>query len=126
MLRGLWRAARPKQWLKNVLVFAAPGAAGVLDIGNNLALTLLAFVSFCFAASGIYVWNDLLDVVADRRHPTKRHRAIAAGELSGGAARVAGIVLPIVLKYVGCTMPDRADFNSARTMLAADRPGIAL
>ena len=96
MLRGLWRTARPKQWLKNVLVFAAPGAAGVLDEGNNLALTLLAFVSFCFAASGIYVWNDLLDVEADRRHPTKRHRAIAAGELSVGAARVAGIVLPIV------------------------------
>ena len=96
MLRGLWKAARPKQWLKNVLVFAAPGAAGVLDEGNNLALTLLAFVSFCFAASGIYVWNDLLDVEADRRHPTKRHRAIAAGELSVGAARVAGIVLPII------------------------------
>ncbi|MGE5211014.1 MAG: decaprenyl-phosphate phosphoribosyltransferase [Acidobacteriota bacterium] len=96
VLRGLWRTARPKQWLKNVLVFAAPGAAGVLDEGNNLALTVLAFVSFCFAASGIYVWNDLLDVEADRRHPTKRHRAIASGELSVGAARVAGVVFPIV------------------------------
>jgi decaprenyl-phosphate phosphoribosyltransferase len=96
MLRGLWRTARPKQWLKNVLVFAAPGAAGVLDEGNNLALTLLAFVSFCFAASGIYVWNDLLDVEADRRHPTKRHRAIASGELSVGAARVFGVLLPII------------------------------
>jgi decaprenyl-phosphate phosphoribosyltransferase len=96
VLRGLWRTARPKQWLKNVLVFAAPGAAGVLDEGSNLALTLLAFVSFCFAASGIYVWNDLLDVEADRRHPTKRHRAIASGELSVGAARVFGVVLPII------------------------------
>ncbi len=96
MLRGLWRTARPKQWLKNVLVFAAPGAAGVLDEGNNLALTVLAFVSFCFAASGIYVWNDLLDAEADRRHPTKRHRAIAAGELSVGAARVFGVALPII------------------------------
>lgn len=96
VLRGLWRTARPKQWLKNVLVFAAPGAAGVLDEGNNLALTVLAFVSFCFAASGIYVWNDLLDVEADRRHPTKRDRPIASGELSVGAARVAGVVFPIV------------------------------
>jgi decaprenyl-phosphate phosphoribosyltransferase len=96
VLRGLWRTARPKQWLKNVLVFAAPGAAGALDEGNNLALTVLAFVSFCFAASGIYVWNDLLDVEADRRHPTKRHRAIASGELSVGAARVFGVVLPII------------------------------
>jgi decaprenyl-phosphate phosphoribosyltransferase len=95
VLSALWRTARPKQWLKNILVFAAPGAAGVLDDGNNLWLTLVAFVSFCLAASGIYVWNDLLDVEADRRHPTKRDRPIAAGELSVGAARVAGVVLPI-------------------------------
>ena len=95
MLSALWRTARPKQWLKNVLVFAAPGAAGVLDEPGNLGLTLLAFVSFSLAASGIYVWNDLLDVEADRRHPTKSTRPIAAGELSIRAARVAGVVLPI-------------------------------
>jgi decaprenyl-phosphate phosphoribosyltransferase len=96
MLNGLWRTMRPKQWLKNVLVFAAPGAAGVLDEAGNLGLTLLAFASFCFAASGIYVWNDLLDVDADRRHPTKRFRPIAAGELPVGVARVAGVVFPLV------------------------------
>ncbi len=95
-LQGLWRTARPKQWLKNVLVFAAPGAAGVLDEGNNLALTLVTFASFCFAASGTYVWNDLLDVEADRRHPTKRNRAIAAGQLSVAAARIAGVLLPAI------------------------------
>jgi decaprenyl-phosphate phosphoribosyltransferase len=95
VLSALWRTVRPKQWLKNVLVFAAPGAAGVLDEGNNLWLTLLAFASFCLAASGIYVWNDLLDVEADRRHPTKCNRPIAAGELSIGAARFAGVVLPV-------------------------------
>ncbi len=95
MLSALLRAARPKQWLKNVLVFAAPGAAGVLDQGHELALTVLAFVAFCFAASGTYIWNDLLDVEADRRHPTKCKRPIAAGELSVRAARVAGVVLPI-------------------------------
>ncbi len=96
MLSALWRTSRPKQWLKNVLVFAAPGAAGVLDQGNDLALTVIAFVSFCFAASGIYIWNDLLDIDADRRHPTKCNRPIAAGQLSVGAARVAGVVFPIV------------------------------
>ena len=100
MLSALWRTARPKQWLKNVLVFAAPGAAGVLDDGNNLWLTLLAFVSFCLAASGIYVWNDLLDVEADRRHPTKCSRPIPAGELSIGAARIAGVVLPVAALVV--------------------------
>jgi decaprenyl-phosphate phosphoribosyltransferase len=96
MLSGLWRESRPKQWLKNVLVFAAPGAAGVLDEGNNFVLTLTAFVSFCFAASGIYIWNDLLDVDADRRHPTKCNRPIASGQLSIGVARVAGIAFPII------------------------------
>ena len=73
------RTARPMQWMKNVLVFAAPGAAGVLDDWPELGATLLAFVAFCLAASGIYFWNDALDVEADRRHPTKRFRPIAAG-----------------------------------------------
>jgi len=96
VLTALLRESRPKQWLKNVLVFAAPGAAGVLDEGRNLALTVVAFVAFCFAASGIYIWNDLLDVEADRRHPTKRNRPIATGELPIGVARVAGVVFPII------------------------------
>ena len=61
---GLLRTARPKQWLKNVLVFAAPGAAGVLDTWPQLGHALLAFVSFCLAAAGIYCWNDALDVDA--------------------------------------------------------------
>ena len=96
MFSALVRTARPKQWLKNILVFAAPGAAGVLDEWPEFGFTLLAFASFCMAASGIYVWNDLLDVDADRRHPTKCTRPIAAGELSITAARVAGVVLPVL------------------------------
>ena len=62
-----------------MLVFAAPGAAGVLDEPRALGRTVLAFVAFCLAASGIYFWNDALDVEADRAHPTKRFRPIAAG-----------------------------------------------
>jgi decaprenyl-phosphate phosphoribosyltransferase len=96
MFTALLREARPKQWLKNVLVFAAPGAAGVLDQRHELVLTIVTFVAFCFAASGIYFWNDLLDVDADRVHPTKRFRPIASGELSITAARVAGVVLPLI------------------------------
>ena len=79
MFTALLRESRPKQWLKNVLVFAAPGAAGVLDQRHELVLTIITFVAFCFAASGIYFWNDLLDVEADRIHPTKRFRPIASG-----------------------------------------------
>lgn len=95
MIHGVLRTARPKQWLKNILVFAAPGAAGVLDQPRELFLTLITFVAFCCAASGIYFWNDIFDVEADRRHPTKRNRPIASGTLSLGAARIAGVLLPL-------------------------------
>ena len=91
--RDLVRAARPKQWAKNVLVFAAPGAAGVLSHGDVLVDTLLAFVAFCLAASGTYYLNDAADVEADRRHPTKRRRPIAAGEVPLRLAVVAGVIL---------------------------------
>ncbi len=88
-------AMRPKQWLKNVLVFAAPGAAGVLDDPSSLWRTVVAFVAFCLAASGIYVWNDLRDIEADRLHPTKRNRPFAAGRVPLGVARATGVALPV-------------------------------
>lgn len=76
---GLLRTARPKQWAKNVLVVAAPGAAGVLSTGTAFLHTFIAFVAFCLAASGTYFINDASDVRADRDHPRKRHRPVAAG-----------------------------------------------
>lgn len=95
MMGHVIKAMRPKQWLKNVLVFAAPGAAGVLDNGSDFAITVVAFVAFCLAASGIYVWNDLQDVEADRLHPTKRNRPFAAGTITVGVGRVMGVALPV-------------------------------
>jgi decaprenyl-phosphate phosphoribosyltransferase len=95
LLAGLIRTARPKQWLKNVLVLAAPGAAGVLNQRVPLFDTLVAFVCFCLAASGTYFLNDVGDVAADRAHPKKRNRPIAAGVVPVGLARVVGIVLVI-------------------------------
>jgi decaprenyl-phosphate phosphoribosyltransferase len=87
------RLARPKQWLKNVLVVAAPGAAGVLTHGDALFETIVAFVCFCLAASGTYYINDAVDVEFDRLHPKKRTRPIAAGAISVNAAIVGGVVL---------------------------------
>ena len=87
------RLARPKQWAKNVLVVAAPGAAGVLLQPGNLGRTALAFVAFSAAASGTYAWNDALDVEADRSHPTKCNRPVASGAVPVGAAKVFGTVL---------------------------------
>jgi decaprenyl-phosphate phosphoribosyltransferase len=89
------RLARPKQWLKNLLVFAAPGAAGLLTDRAALADTLVAFVCFCLAASGTYFVNDALDADADRQHPEKRTRPVAAGEITPRAALVGGVVLVV-------------------------------
>jgi len=102
-LQALLRTARPKQWVKNVLVFAAPGAAGVLDDPSQLGRTLVAFVALCLAASGTYFLNDALDVEADRGHPKKRNRPIAAGQLSEGVAKVmAGVLIAIA---IGISVP---------------------
>jgi len=90
---GIVRAARPRQWLKNVLVFAAPGAAGVLTRPSVAVAVGLAFVAFCLVASGTYLLNDARDLEADRRHPTKRHRPIAAGVISPRLAVAVGVAL---------------------------------
>ncbi|MDB5114424.1 MAG: decaprenyl-phosphate phosphoribosyltransferase [Chloroflexi bacterium] len=90
------RTARPRQWVKNVLVFAAPGAAGVLGHRVALVHTLLAAAVFCLAASGIYCINDATDVEADRIHPDKRLRPVAAGVVPVALARAAGLGLVLV------------------------------
>jgi len=71
-------------------VFAAPGAAGVLDDWPQVGQAVLAFIAFCLAASGIYLWNDALDVDADRLHPRKRLRPVAAGIVPVRTAEVVG------------------------------------
>ena len=73
-------ALRPHQWTKNLIVFAAPVFAFSLD-GRSLGGSLLAFVLFCAASSSFYLLNDLADVKADRLHPIKRYRPIAAGQV---------------------------------------------
>ena len=93
MTAALVRQARPKQWVKNLLVFAAPGAAGVLNEWTSLWRALVIFVAFCLASSGTYFWNDLLDADSDRNHPTKQHRPIASGAIPTGIGRGVGTVL---------------------------------
>jgi decaprenyl-phosphate phosphoribosyltransferase len=90
---GLLREARPKQWVKNVLLLAAPGAAGVLTQADVLGPVLLGIIAFCLTASGVYYLNDLVDVEADRAHPVKRRRPIAAGIVPVPLARVVGALL---------------------------------
>jgi decaprenyl-phosphate phosphoribosyltransferase len=91
--RGLLRALRPKQWVKNVLVAAAPGAAGVLTEAESLEKVSLAFVAFCMVSSATYLVNDVGDAEEDRRHPTKRRRPVAAGIVSPRLALTTAAVL---------------------------------
>jgi decaprenyl-phosphate phosphoribosyltransferase len=93
LLVGLIRTARPKQWMKNVLVVAAPAAAGVLDQGSVMVDTIIAFIAFSLAASGTYFLNDSFDVEADRRHAKKRFRPIAAGVVPVTTARIVSVIL---------------------------------
>lgn len=104
VLRGAVRACRPKQWAKNALVFIAPVAAnaivskgpdGIEFHGRPFLQTMLAFVVFSMVASATYLINDSVDVEADRRHPTKRNRPIAAGIITVRLAVALAIVLGV-------------------------------
>jgi decaprenyl-phosphate phosphoribosyltransferase len=79
--------------VKNVLVFAAPGAAGISLQPATLAPILGAFAAWCLVSSGTYFLNDALDVAADRLHPRKRLRAVAAGLVPVMTAKVVGVFL---------------------------------
>lgn len=97
---ALLRSARPRQWSKNVLVVAAPLAGGVLDEPGVLPQVVGAFVSFTLAASAVYLFNDVKDADADRRHPTKRTRPVASGALAPARAIAAAAVLAVAAMAV--------------------------
>jgi decaprenyl-phosphate phosphoribosyltransferase len=106
VLAGLVRTARPAQWIKNLLVFAAPGAAGMLTDVPTLLRAATAFWIFSLAASGTYFLNDASDREADRRHPVNRHRPVAAGVVSptqayGVAAGLLGVAVVVALVALG-------------------------
>jgi decaprenyl-phosphate phosphoribosyltransferase len=94
--RVLLRACRPRQWSKNLLVLAAPCAAGVIDRPHVAAQVAGAFVVLCLLSSATYLVNDVRDRERDRLHPRKRFRPIAFGELSPAAALRSAAVLAVV------------------------------
>ena len=93
--RAVLKEMRPHEWIKNTLVFAGVLFSGQFNDAGALAQATVAFAAFCLISSAGYFINDLLDVDLDRKHPKKRFRPIAAGEISEGAARVwaAGLAL---------------------------------
>ncbi|MFD7240624.1 decaprenyl-phosphate phosphoribosyltransferase [Streptomyces massasporeus] len=96
LLAGLLRTARPRQWVKNVLVVAAPAAAGELFSRHALTQLALVFVLFTACAAAVYLVNDARDADADRAHPVKRHRPVAAGQVPVPVAYAVGGCLGVL------------------------------
>lgn len=102
-LRDWIRLIRPQQWIKNAFVLTPLLFSGkFLDLTADLRAGL-AFISFCFLASAVYAWNDILDREGDRQHPTKRMRPVAAGRIGVSAAAWSGVILAAV-GLAGCTL----------------------
>lgn len=96
MIAELIEVARPKQWYKNLIVFAAIFFSQNIFNLDMLTTTILAFVSLCLLSSGSYVLNDILDADADKHHDNKKKRPIAAGKLSSKIALVWVILLLLI------------------------------
>jgi len=96
MLRNLVKSFRVKQWLKNGFVFAGLLFDGQLFNSIPFARTLIGFVIFSFVTSSVYLVNDMIDINADKNHPLKRYRPLAAGKITITQAIIAAIILTII------------------------------
>ncbi len=97
-LRSIVSVMRPNQWMKNLLVFLPLLLAHVFST-RQLMAALAAFCCFCLAASSAYIVNDLLDIEADRRHPQKRLRPFASGDLTA----LTGMLVAAALLAAACS-----------------------
>jgi 4-hydroxybenzoate polyprenyltransferase len=96
MLVSILKSMRPRQWTKNVFVFAALVFDGKLFRLNDFLRTLAGFGLFCLISSAVYIFNDLLDIEADRNHPVKKNRPIASGKIPFPVAIITGIILCLI------------------------------
>jgi 4-hydroxybenzoate polyprenyltransferase len=94
-LRAAIKTGRPQEWIKNVFVFAGLLFSGKFNQPHDVLAAVLTFISFCLISSSGYFLNDLVDVELDRRHPKKRFRPLAAGELSEATAKAIAPALAI-------------------------------
>ena len=93
MVSAILKTMRPKQWVKNIVIFAALIFDRQLTKVTSLLPTLAGFFLFCFITGAVYIINDLADLEADRKHPKKRFRPLAAGVLPVRVAQAAAIIL---------------------------------
>lgn len=101
---ALLRALRPKQWVKNVLLLAAPALAGTLNEPDVLADVAIGIACFILASSAVYLVNDVRDADADRLHPTKQHRPIASGAVTPATAMVTSAILTVLAVVLAAIM----------------------
>jgi 4-hydroxybenzoate polyprenyltransferase len=95
-LRAAIKTGRPKEWIKNVFVFAGLLFSGKFNHPHDVFEAFLTFVAFCLISSAGYFVNDLIDVELDRKHPTKRFRPLAARELPESVAKTIAPVLALI------------------------------
>ncbi len=132
--RAIVAAMRPRQWAKNVLVFAAPLAAGKLLSPDVFLVSVGAFVAFCLISSATYLVNDVRDVESDRAHPVKCSRPIAAGEVSTTTALIVAAVLAVLALALAFTISPAlggvlvayAVFTGAYSLFLKNEPVIEL
>ena len=96
MLKGLLKTMRPKQWMKNVFIFAALIFDGKLFEPLWFGRTVAAFFLFCLVSSTVYIINDIVDLEKDKKHPTKRTRPLPSGQLSREVAIAAAGIFSVV------------------------------
>lgn len=97
----LIKEMRPKQWTKNLLVFAALVFSGNMTNVRDWSLSIVAFVVFVMLSGAVYVFNDVADVEADRHHARKRSRPIASGELSARLALAVAVIVAVLASLGG-------------------------
>jgi len=96
-LRYILKSMRPRQWSKNVFLFAALVFDRQLFTLESFLVTFLAFILFCLTSSLVYIINDLVDIEKDQQHPIKRERPLASGKLSKRTAIIAAVVLFLLI-----------------------------
>ena len=95
------RAARPRQWPKNLLVLAAPLAGASVGRDDGIGYALVAIIAFTAASAAVYYVNDVVDAERDRGHPVKKHRPVASGDLPAGHALALAAVAAVVALGAG-------------------------
>jgi 4-hydroxybenzoate polyprenyltransferase len=101
MLRALLKSMRPRQWTKNIIVYAALVFDQQFFNIEAFLRTTAGFILFCLISSAVYIFNDIADVESDRQHPDKKHRPIASGKLPLSVAWTSGIVLVVISLPLG-------------------------